>query len=75
MPRYTIRVIKTYALTVEAPSYEAAHRYYAGPDCDKDLFKQEQVGTMQLKEINKLSMQNPTIAEVEVDAHGNSYSS
>ena len=70
MPRYTIRVIKTFSLTIEAPSHEAAHRYYAGPDRDEDLFTEEWVGTSQLKEINKLSKQNPTTAKVKVGAYG-----
>ena len=70
MPRYTIRVIKTFSLTIEAPSHEAAHRYYAGPDRDEDLFTEEWVGTAQLKEINTLSKHIPTTANVKVGAYG-----
>tara|TARA_Y100001970_G_scaffold142509_1_gene175253 strand:+ start:915 stop:1148 length:234 start_codon:yes stop_codon:yes gene_type:complete len=77
MPKYTIRceLIKTFTLTVEAPSYEAAHRYYAGPDLDEDLFSEEGEGIFKLVELARLPEESATTPEVEVDPHGNACSS
>tara|TARA_B100001989_G_scaffold121391_1_gene85543 strand:- start:1281 stop:1514 length:234 start_codon:yes stop_codon:yes gene_type:complete len=77
MPKYTIRCehVIQLSLTIEAPNYEAAHRYYLGPDLDEDLFSGDGMDTFKLIEIEKLPEQNPADAEVEVDARGHSYSS
>ncbi len=71
MPRYIVHCssIKTYTLTVEAPSVEAVHSYYDRSDGDE--FRPGDEGGWTLDEVEELpeSMTYPT-TEVKIDGSG-----
>ena len=72
MPKFTIHceLVKSYTLTVEAPSLDAVLRYYNGDEMDEDDFSEWGEGSWKLVEVEPLATNDASQASLKLDASG-----